>query len=104
MVKAFDQVVTMALTSLKQFIASDTKPASGWQVAAILAITLLPLSVCVLLPVGIVALIIAAVIWRQIQPLRERVRLAIQPLREQVRLANEENDRRQRKVAKQVTE
>ena len=35
----------------------------------------------------LVALIVAAVIWRRIAPLRERVRLA-----------NEENDRRQRKA------
>jgi hypothetical protein len=82
----FDRAVTMALTSFKQSVSSKTKLASGWQLAAIIALTHLPPAIWYLLPVGIVALIIAERIWRRILPLRERVRLA-----------KEENDRRQRK-------
>jgi hypothetical protein len=84
MVKAFDRAMTMALTSFKQLMSSDPKPAGGCQWAATITIMLLPISTWFLLPAGIVALI------------------RMLPLREGVRLANEENDRRQRKLDNQA--
>lgn len=41
----------MALRALKEFIAS-LKPASGWQVAVIIVVMLLPLPLYIVLPVG----------------------------------------------------
>lgn len=48
--------MTMAL-SVRQFIASTNKPASGWQLAAIFVFMLLPLPLYILLPIGVVALL-----------------------------------------------
>lgn len=85
----------MALTSLKRIVASNIKPASGWQLAAIFIVAILPLPLpprmYVLLPVAIVGWIIAGVIWQRVLPLRERARLV-----------DEENDRRQRTVVTQA--
>ncbi|MGC2085159.1 MAG: hypothetical protein WA702_17585 [Bradyrhizobium sp.] len=96
MMKAFDRAMTMTLASLKRIIAPNTKPASGWQLAAIFIVAILPIPLpprmYALLPVGIVGWIIARVIWRRMLPLRERARLA-----------DEENDRRQRTVATQAS-